>query len=465
VSHPGGASRLDDLVLNPRRGLWKLALPIIAGMSLHTLYMLTDMAFVGRLGPDSLTALAFNMPLAFLAIGIVFGLGSGITAVIARFVGARDRAGAGRSAQHALALGLVVSAVFVSVGWLAGRPMLAGLGVPPLLLDEAWRYFRVLAGGYPFLVLGVFFRSILAGEGDVRTPVAIQGAGTLLNALLDPLFMFGFDMGIAGAAAATVVSQALATAVFVHLLFFRQRSWVRLGGVPFRFDPDTLREIVAVGAPASFSFVVIAAGGGLFNRILVSYSPDVVAAFQVGQRLDHVVLLPVIGVAASLVTLVGMFHGAGRTDLVRGVVWYGLSSAVAIAAGVGVVFYAAAPLLASLFTEAAPIREAAAGYLRVAVFGYPCAAAAMVIGRALQGMGRGVPVLVLTLLRVILVSAPLAAWGVYGLGRPVGWVWLSIVTGAAASALLALAWLRYALRGLDASAPALVGEAVAGPGV
>ena len=439
------SSRLEEFIANPRRALWRLALPIMIGMSVQTVYMLADMYFVGQVSSQALAALAFNMPLVFLTIGIIFGLGSGVTSVIARHIGARDKQLADSSAEHAVALGLVLSTLFTVVAHLWGQSLLSALGVPENLLALAWGYFRILASGYVFLVMSVFFRSILSGEGDMKTPVMIQGGGTLLNIVLDPLFIFEFGMGVEGAALATVISQAMAAAVFVYLLFFKEHSYVTFDLKDFRFSPSILRSIFSVGAPASFSFVVMALGGAVFNRVLVEYSEDTVAGFQVGTRIDHIFLLPVIALAAGLVTLVGMFYGANRGDLIRGVIAYAMSRSVLIAFALGSLFYVLAPQFMGVFTDNATIGDTGVGYLRIGVFAYPFIAIVMLTGRALQGMGQGTPVLVLSLLRVVLISGPLAYIFVFEMGKPVVWVWVAILIGMVITAAIAAIWLSRAL--------------------
>ena len=446
-------SRLNEFIDNPRKALWRLALPIMIGMSVQTIYMLADMYFVGQVSSDALAALAFNMPLVFLAIGIIFGLGSGVTSVIARHIGARDKALADRSAEHAVALGAALSAAFTGIAYLWGRELLSVLGVPANLMALAWGYFRILASGYVFLVMSVFFRSILSGEGDMKTPVMIQGAGTLLNIGLDPLFIFGLDMGVEGAALATVLSQALAAAAFVYLLFFKEHSYVTFDLRNFRFDSKILSSIFSVGLPASFSFIIMAVGGAVFNRLLVEYSPEAVASYQVGSRLDHVFMLPVIAMSAGLVTLVGMFYGAGRRDLSRGIVAYAMSRSILLAFVVGTFFFVAAPTLFGAFTDSSVIAEIGTGYLRISVFAYPFIAVVMLTGRALQGMGLGAPVLVLSLLRVVLISGPLAYVFVFWLHEPVEWVWIAILMGMIVSAAIAIIWLQRALTAGEAHVP------------
>ncbi|HXV59339.1 MAG TPA: MATE family efflux transporter [Vicinamibacteria bacterium] len=438
-------SRLDAFIEQPRRALWQLSVPVMAGMGLQTAYMLADMYFVGQVSAEALAALAFNMPLVFLGLGVVFGLGTGVTAVIARYIGARDKRLADSSAEHAVALGLLLSILFTVVALLWGRPLLAALGVPASLMSLAWDYFSVIAMGYVFVVMSVFFRSILSGEGDTKTPMMIQGAGTLLNIALDPVFIFSLGLGVKGAAWATVLSQAVPALVFVYFLFFRDHAYVNFELENFRPSASLFVDIFRIGAPASFSFIVIAIGGAVFNRLLIEYSEETVAAFQVGMRIDHIVLLPIVAISASTLTLTGMFSGASRIDLVRGTVIYALSRAIGVALAMGTLFFVLAPSLVGVFSESPRITEIGTGYLRVAVFGYPFVAMVMLVGRVLQGMGQGSPMFVLSLLRVVLLSGPLAYLFVFHLHKPVEWVWLAMVGGMVATAFLAAVWLKSAL--------------------
>ena len=218
----------------------------------------------------------------------------------------------------------------------------------------------------------------------------------------------------------------------------------------FRFDPAILASIFKVGAPASFSFIVMALVGAVFNRVLVAYSEDAVAAFQVGTRVDHIFLLPVIALASGLVTLVGMFYGAKRRDLVRRVIGYAMLQSVAIAFVLGALFFVLAPWFMNVFTNSVVIADTGVGYLRIGVFAYPFIAVIMLTGRALQGMGQGTPVLMLSFLRIVLISGPLAYVFVFEMGKPVEWVWGAIVIGVVITAVIAGVWFWRALATSDA---------------
>jgi putative MATE family efflux protein len=452
-------ARLDRFIAHPRGAMWSMAIPMMIGMSLQTLYMIVDMIFIGMLGPDELTAAAFCMPLVFLGLGVTFGLGSGLTAVVARAVGARDVEGADRAAENGLLLGLALTAFFTVLGMVGGHALLSSLGVPPNLTALAWDYFGPMVWGYAFFVIATFLRSTLAGEGDVRTPMVIQGASTLLNVALDPLFMFTFGWGVWGASVATVVSQALAAVALAWLVYSKGRKYVTLNPRHFRYSGSTMSDIVRIGAPASFSMLLMAAGGGVFNRILVDYSPDAVAAYQVGGRLDHVVLLPMISISTALVTLVAMFRGAQRIDLVRDVVGYAMRWSIMIGAVTALLFYALAPWMVRGFSTEPGIVEAGTTYLRIIAWGYPLTAVSMLAGRILQGLGIGTPVLVLTVMRLLLIAVPLSWVLVYWWHVRVEGVWASMLLGSVVTAVVAVVWLRAGLQRAERGAPGVEGSA------
>jgi MATE family, multidrug efflux pump len=461
ASKAAGYERLERFAANPPRALWTLSIPMMVGMSIQTLYMVVDMIFVGRVGSSALTALAFNVPLFFIAMGVTFGLGTGITAMIAQAIGAKDKDRADWVAEHAVVLGLIVTAVFTVLGLLYGRPMLAALGVPPELMGQAWGYFRIIAMGYAFMVMSVFFRSILSGEGEVMVPVMIQGVGTVLNIGLDPLFIFTFGLGVRGAALATVASQAVVAAALFVLLFVLRRVHVDMHLGRFRWRSGLVAGILRIGAPASLSFLVMGLGGAAFNRILVEYSGDAVAAHQIGMRLDHVVILPLVSLSSSLVTLVGMFYGARRYDLVRSIVRYTAVRGVIIGASIALVFFVTAPYLVAVFTDSAGIRQLGIRYVRTIAFAYPFIPLSMITGRFLQGLGRGTPELVLSLLRVLLIAVPLACVFTYWLHWQVYYVWVAMVISSVASAAIASVWLRSALKTALAEETAAPAPAIA----
>ena len=449
-------SRLNIFLDNPSKALWTLAIPIMAGMGIQTLYNIVDMIFIGRLGGEAIAGIAFNMPLFFLVLGLTMGLGTGVTASIARFIGKDNKAEADNSAEHAVAMAFFISLVLTSLVFLFGEEILSFFGAEGLILSIAWDYLRVISIGLPFMVFSGFFRSILAGEGDMKLPMIVAGLGTILNIILDPIFIFnldhyggiGFGMGVQGAAAATVISQSIVFFIFMYMLFIKDHSYITFRLKDFYPSRIILWDIIKVGFPASLSMIVMAIGQGVFNKILIYFSADTVAAYQVAGRIDMLVFLPIFSIAAALTTLVGMFFGAKKYHVLRYIVRYGISSAFGITVILSVLLYLFAPNVIGFFTNEEVIISVAVNFLRLFAFVYPLIAVGITTGRVLQGLGKGLPVLVITVVRVLGVSAPLALLFVFKMNKSVEWVWYAMMISTGVAFIIACYWLITAMRNL-----------------
>jgi putative MATE family efflux protein len=455
-SHSESKSRLKTFLDNPSKALWSLAIPIMLGMGIQTLYNLVDMIFIGTLGGQSITGIAFNMPLFFLVLGLTMGLGTGVTASIARFIGQNNKKEADNSAEHAIFMAVVISLFLSSLGLLFGERILSLFGAEGEILSIGWEYLHVMCVGMPFMIFSGFFRSILAGEGDMKLPMMVAGLGTVLNIILDPIFIFdlenygglGFGLGVAGAAMATVISQVIVFCVFIYMLFVKKHSYITFRLKDFSFSSDIIWDIVKVGLPASLSMVVMAIGQGVFNKILIHFSADTVAAYQVAGRLDMLVFLPIFSVGASLTTLVGMFFGAKEYDILRFTIKYGIMSAFCITVLSSVLIYLFADLAVGFFTDDELIISIAVTFLKLFAFVYPLISVGITTGRVLQGLGKGLPVLVITIVRVLGVSAPLAFLFIFYMGKPVEWVWYSMMISTIVAFTIAVIWLLSTIRKL-----------------
>ncbi len=442
-------SRLDSFIANPRKAIWALGLPVMMGMAVQTLYSIVDMLFVARISVNAIAALGFNLPLFWLAMGISFGLGTGVTAVIARFIGAKDHETAANVAEHGLLLGMIIGSIFSTVGLIFGKDILLALGTPAELMPETLAYFHVIAGGFIFMITGIFLRSTFSGEGDTKTPVKIQITSTVVNIILDPILIFGFDMGVRGAAWATVLSMLVAVVLYARVILIKKTTLLQLNFKTFAFYPAYFKDIFAIGIPSSVSMIIMSMGGALFNWILVHYSADVVAGYQIAGRLDQIFFLPIMAIAGSLVTLVGMFYGAQRPDLITRVIKDGLRYGIMIGLGSGLVFYFIAPYVFQIFTDDPTVNEVAVSIIRTFAPMYWLIAIGMISGRAMQGLGTGIPSMVITAIRVALVSGPLAYYFAVVLEKPYVWVWYGSVIAIFVAAGTSITWLTFRIRKLQ----------------
>ena len=441
-------SRIDGFLNNPSKALWTLAIPIMAGMGIHTLYTIVDMIFIGRLGGDAIAAVAFNMPLFFLVLGLSFGVGSGVTASIARFIGAKDKVSADNTAEHAVALGLIISIILTTLGLIYGEDLLRRLGATKSVLPVSWSYLKISLIGLPFMVFSTFFRSILSGEGDMKLPMAVAGLGTIINIILDPIFIFTLEFGVGGAAMASAISQLIVFLIFVYMLFIKEHAYIKFRMGDFSPSMFIVKDIIRVGFPASMSMIIMAFGQLVFNRILVRFSTDAVAAYQVGGRMDMVIFLPIMAIASALTTIVGMFYGAKEFEKIKFIAKYGIICAIMVTSILSILLYIFAPFVVKSFTQEVDIQSIAVTYMRTICLIYPLIAFGMSVGRILQGLGKGLPMLVITSIRILGVSAPLALFFTMVLNKPIEWVWYAMIISTIVSILISLIWLKTTFKNL-----------------
>jgi len=435
------SKRVETFINNPQKAVWTLTVPMLLGMIVQYFYSLTDTFFVSKISTDAIAAMQFNLPFVFFAISICFGMGIGITAIISQALGAKNVHRANNAAEHAVLMGVVLGIFISGISIIFRYPIFKLLGAPENIIGLAVQYFEIIIFGFIFNILGVFFRSIMSGEGDAKTPVRFMIIGTLINIALDPLFIFVFKLGIAGAAWATITAQFVVTILYSIFFFVKKDSLVQFKFSDFSFSWEIIGTTFKIGFPASLSMVIMSFGQMLYNRIVVYFGSDAVAAVGIGMRLDQLFFLPIMGLAGSLITLIGMFFGAKRIDLVRSTWLYVIKWGEILAVSFGLLFYFISPYFMKMFTTDPAIIETGITYVRYVVFAYPFIVVGMISGRVFQGLGNGIPGLALTTLRIAIIILPLALlftrvfdWGING-------VFLAQVISSFISSIIAYFWL------------------------
>ena len=435
-------SRLQSFLANPSKALWTMALPIIAGMMVQTLFNVVDIMFIGWLGAEEVTAVAFVSPLFFIIIGLTVGLGAGVTASIAQFIGQLDKKNADNCADHSILLGLVITLVLSFLGIVFGEELLVLLGASGNILDISYTYLKVLLYGIGLAVFSLFFRAILAGEGETKIPMFIGLIGTLLNLILDPIFIFVLEYGVKGAALATVISQAVMVISYLFIIFVRKSTYITFNISDFKYSSSIINTIFKIGIPSSISMLIISFGQVVMNRILINYSVEAVAAYQIVSRIDMLLFMPILGIAISLTTIVGMFFGAKEYEKLVSIVKYGISRAIYITLFSVAILFILADRILPLFSDDPEVLNIGITYLRIIILAYPAVGLSVICSRICQALGEGMPLLVTTITRVLIITAPLSYY-FYITGKPIEWVWYAQVFAILIAATISFGFLRY----------------------
>jgi len=439
-------NRVDEFIANPRRALLTLAAPVAIAMFVQTMYNIVDTAFVGRLGAASIAALTFAFPIFFILISLNSGLGVGINSIISRLLGAKNKEAAENAAAHGILMTVVFAIVIYGFGRLMLEPLYSLFGAAQDVRTLSMSYMTIIMIAVFFMFPAYAMNSIFAAQGDTRTPMVIQTFGFVLNTILDPIFIYTVGFGVRGAAIATNI--AIAVTLLVYVYFLRKRSYVRVRFRHFRFSFDLCREICRVGAPASLMMLTMSIYVMFLNRFMAHFGTDYVASFGLATRLESFVSLPIFALSISLLTLVGMFYGAKRYDLVKSISLFGIRIGVLAAGSIGVLFYAFPVLFLKIFTQDKIILMIGKAYLRVDVLTFPTMAVAMILSRVLQGMGFGLPGLIINAVRIFFVAVPLAYVFVFVLGYGFLSIAWAMVAGGVTASLLAFLWLGGKFRSL-----------------
>lgn len=293
------------------RAILTLAIPIMLNNLIGTFYNLGDAYWVSKIGDIEVAAISFVWPVAFLTQSIVLGVSIAGGSIIAQYIGATKYDSAQETVQQLYIFSLLFGIFAALIGWIFTPTIMHLMNATGELFTNCVAYLRIIFLQMPFLFLMNIYFSVNQAQGDTITPTVVNGSSAVLNIILDPIFIFVFDMGIEGAAIATVLSNVPFT---LYGIFQLSRSNKRLQLQPFNFTikPDRLFDLIKIGIPSSIGNASVAMGFMIMQTFIVGYGDFTVAAVGIGNRLNSLAFMPAIGIGAALSTIVGQNLGANN---------------------------------------------------------------------------------------------------------------------------------------------------------
>ncbi|MBU6997652.1 MAG: MATE family efflux transporter [Theionarchaea archaeon] len=436
---------------DPKKAIIRLSLPMMVAMSIQTIYNIVDAIWVSGLGADALSAVGFFFPFFFMMNAIATGIGIGGGSAISRRIGAKDKKGADTVASHTIVIMLLAAVAFAVPFFIFARDIFSAMGAGDIT-DSATQYGQVIIAGIVVIFFSSVANALLRGEGDATRSMYALMSGAVLNILLDPLFIYTFRMGVAGAAVATVLSMTLASFILFNWIFIKKDTYVSISLHGFRFRKDVIGEIVKVGLPSAISQLSMSLTMLFLNVIVVKAGgTDGVAVFTTGWRVATFASLPLMGIATAVTAVTGAAFGSRDYRKLDTAYLYAVKIGVMIELVVATATYGFAPQITMLFTlsqDAARISQDLITFLRVMCFYYPVVSWGMLSSAMFQGTGRGTSALIMTVFRTIVLTAPLAFTFSLVLGMGLRGVWWGIVAGNVTGATSAFAWGRLYVQGL-----------------
>lgn len=440
----------SDMLAREKTGrlLWKLSIPAIIGMLVHALYNIVDTIFVGRftgtLGIGGIS-IVFPIQMILIATGIAIGIGG--ASLISRRMGEGDPEGAslalGNMVLLCLGLGLFCSAL----GFITLNPLLRLFGANEALLPFSRAYLSVILMGGPLITFSIAVNSAARAEGNARVAMTTMLIGGVLNILLDPVFIVFLDLGVRGAAIATVVSIAV-SCLFLLRYFLSGKSELSFHYRFMRIKIGIIREILAVGSSDFARSVAMSLTSALVNNTLRRLGGEVpIAAFGILFRALSLFFMPMIGISQGAQPILGFNFGARNFSRVRKALRLSNVSCTAVALVGFIVFFTFPGQILHIFSKDPELIAIGKLAFRIFIFGLPLVGYQHIAISLFQALGQARPALFLTLFRQVLLLIPLVLilprfFGLKG-------VWLSFPVADIISFILTYMMVVYAMRNLS----------------
>lgn len=428
---------------SPLRAIYLLSGPMLVSALLQNAQTLIDLYWVGRLGPQTIAAVAMGGTVMMMIFPLFMGLATGTVALVSRAIGAEQPAEAGQVAGQSLFLALVLGGASGAVGLHLAPAALSWLGAEPAIVNEGAAYLRILLLGSATTYLLFTANSALQGAGNAWTPMVAMLTANGINIVLDPVLIFGLGpfprMGIEGAALATIVAQALAACISLQRLH-HVTARPRVLAEHWRPDWTLCRRILRIGIPGTGQMLSRSLMNAVMMNLVAGFGTVAVAAYGTGLRFHMILLMPAFALGAAAATLVGQNLGAGQPERAHRAAWLatGIDMGLMLLSSLAVLIWA--PNLMGFFTNDPAVIATGARYLRLVSPVYIFSSPGIILGRALNGAGDTLVPMFITIFCLWGLQVPAAIAMTRWAPDRIDGIWFAIMAAMVAHGLAVIGW-------------------------
>ena len=428
------------------RALGLLAIPMMLEMSMESVFAVVDIAFVSRLGTDAIAAVGITEALITVLYAVAVGLGMGVTAMVARRIGGKEREAAARVTGQAIWVGAGLSLLIGIPGSFYAADMLRLMGASTSVVETGTGFAAVLLGGSASIIYLFVLNAAFRGAGDASVALRSLWLANGINIILDPCLIFGLgpfpEMGVTGAAVATTIGRSIGI-VYQLWYLFDGRGRLRFRLRNLALAPPVLGRMLVISMGGIGQFLIATSSWIIVMRIVAIYGSTAVAAYTIGLRIFEFIWLPSWGLGNAAATLVGQNLGAGQPDRAEKSTWRAAKYNTIFMTSVGVFVIIFAPGIAGLFTNDADVLRYGTSCLRILAIGIPMYAVGMIVTQALNGAGDTRTPTAINLVCFWILQIPLAYWLATDLSLgPDGVFWAMVVSESLVTILGAVVFRR-----------------------
>ena len=423
--------------------LLRLALPMMMGIVSVMLINIVDTFYIGQLGVRELAAISFAFPVISTLMSLAFGLGIGTSAVLSRAIGKGHMARVRQLTTHSLLL-IALGMVFISfLGIMTLNPLFRAMGAEEDLIPLIREYMFIWYLGVGLVAIPIVGNSAIRASGDSKTPSLVMMMAAIINAVLDPLLIFGLgpfpQMGIQGAAVATVISYCCALMAGLWVLG-RKKDMLDLSFPSPKRIWESWKHVLYIGLPAGLTSMLAPVLTAVLTRMVSVYGEDAVAAFGVGTRLESLATIGMMALSAILTPFIGQNLGAGNQQRIFTAMKYITRFSIVWGVIACIILAALAVPLATLFSESEHVQDLISSFLWIVPISYGFYGMAMLAVSACNGLQKPIQATAINLMRLFILILPLAWFGSWGWGLTGLFAGLS--AGNIFSGTIAMFWVR-----------------------
>ncbi len=442
---------VDIILGNPHIAIRKLAWPMMISMLLIMTYNLADSIWVSGLGPNALSAIGFITPIFLIIIGLGNGLGAGANSLIARCIGAKDKLSADNASVHSIILTIIIS-VLSSILFLLILPTLLDLMAAGNVKNSALLYGNIV---FSFNILFIFSNvgsAILRSEGDVKRAMYAMLTTSILNIVLDPIFIYYFNLGISGAAWATVLSASITCFVLIYWLWIKKDTYLNVYWGYFDFKWRIIFDELNVAIPSSAEALIFSITGIIVNNFLVIVGGTIaVGTYAASMRLVQMAMIPLMGLGTAVLTVCGAAYGARDVSKIDDTLTYSLRLGCLISLVLMFILYVFAPQLSLIFgytSSTSVLVSKISSIIQVAFLVIITVNYGLLPSSMFQGLGKGFTSLGLSTFRTF-IAETIGAY-VFGISLGLGeiGIYYGLVFGASCGAILSYICAKWYIRRL-----------------
>ena len=444
-------NNLDVMLENPKRALIRMSIPLIISLFITSFYNLVDAAWVSGLGADALAGVGFFNPIFMILVGFGNGLGSGATFAISKYLGENNIKKAHNASVHSILINIVVSLIITVLLWVLLTPILNIMGAGATI-SYALDYGIVIVLGSVFIICSNALYGIFRGEGDASRPMYAMGASAIINMILDPIFIYTLNLGVKGAAIATVISSVFVILILLFWFYVKKDTFLKPNLSNFNFQKDISLDIVRVGIPASIQLLNNAFFAAVFSALLAYVgTTDSVAVYSTGWRIVTIGTTPLLAIGTALISVIAANYGARNYKNIQIAHRYAMKISIVIAVIVAILTNVFAGDIASVFASSSSSVRIAGEltmFLAWIVLYYPTMAVGVASTYVFQGVGKGITAMFQTIMRETGFTILFAVLFGVVLGYGVWGAWMGIVLGEIISNNITMLWANYLVKKL-----------------